>query len=71
MSQRVQPGARKVGEASERCATSHSKTDRDPVRSIGQVTAELKLRYPTESELQIEQWADKGEPTAIVTHGCQ
>ena len=35
------------------------------LQNVGGVTAELKLRYPTESELQIEQWADKGEPTAI------
>ena len=45
------------------------------LQNVGGVTAELKLRYPTESELQIEQWADKGEPTAIeqhmnATHGC-
>ena len=40
------------------------------LQNVGGVTAELKLRYPTESELQIEQWADKGEPTAIITHEC-
>jgi len=35
------------------------------VRNVGELPASFRLRYPTEMELQIEHWADKGEPTAI------
>ena len=34
------------------------------VRNVGELGASFRLRYPTEMELQIEHWADKGEPTA-------
>ena len=34
------------------------------VRNEGLLTASFQLRYPTEMELQIEHWADKGEPSA-------
>ena len=35
------------------------------VRNEGGLPAELYVKYPTEMELQIEHWADKGEPTAV------
>ena len=35
------------------------------VRNEGLLNASFQLRYPTEMELQIEHWADKGEPTNV------
>ena len=35
------------------------------MRNEGKLNASFQLRYPTEMELQIEHWADKGEPTAV------
>merc|ERR1719181_240394 len=35
------------------------------VRNVGKLDASFQLRYPTEMELQIEHWADKGEPSAV------
>lgn len=32
-------------------------------RNVGGLTASFSIRYPTEMELQIEHWADKGEPS--------
>ena len=34
------------------------------IRNEGLLPASFQLRYPTEMELQIEHWADKGEPSA-------
>ena len=34
------------------------------VRNVGELPAKFGIRYPTEMELQIEHWADKGEPSA-------
>uniref|UniRef100_A0A6U7JJ14 Coiled-coil domain-containing protein 108 n=1 Tax=Haptolina brevifila TaxID=156173 RepID=A0A6U7JJ14_9EUKA len=35
------------------------------VRNVGKLDAAFQVRYPTEMELQIEHWADKGEPSAV------
>jgi len=35
------------------------------VRNSGGLDATFQMRYPTEMELQIEHWADKGEPSAV------
>ena len=35
------------------------------IKNTGDLAASFRVRYPTEMELQIEHWADKGEPSAV------
>ena len=35
------------------------------LENTGGLAVELSVKYPTEMDLEIEHWADTGEPTAI------
>ena len=35
------------------------------LRNTGELSTSFQVRYPTEMELQIEHWADKGEPSPV------
>ena len=37
----------------------------NPNPNQGGLAVELSIKYPTEMDLEIEHWADTGEPTAV------